>query len=146
MSDIPVDSNLLETAILFSLNKHKSKQLKNGLPYITHPLYVMEKMNSIEEKIVAVLHDVLEDTDATYEELVYLFGENIANSILALTKNKLELYDDYIYRVKNNNLARIVKIEDIKHNLDLTRNKTVVNTICKLNKYLSALEYLSSEE
>ena len=135
-------ANLLEDAIEYALIKHRGQCLKNGLPYITHPLYVMDKVKNIDEKIVAALHDVLEDTDATYDELNSKFGDKIADAIVAITKNKLELYDDYIDRVRVNKLARIVKIEDIKHNLDLTRNDRVIHSPDKLNKYLWALNYL----
>lgn len=137
-----IASELLETAIIYAVNKHKNQKLKNGLPYITHPLHVMDNVKTTKQKIVAVLHDVLEDTDASYQELFFIFGAEISDCVNILTRNKTLEYAEYIKNIKTNHDATIVKIEDIKHNLDLTRNNRVIHSPDKLNKYLWALNYL----
>lgn len=132
----------LEKAIEMALLAHAGQTLKNGLPYITHPLAVMSKMTSEDEMIVAVLHDTLEDTCLQHDTILKAFGSRIAAAVYTLTRRKDQSYEDYISAVVRNPLARAVKKQDILHNLDLTRNNEVVLPISKLNQYLSALKVL----
>ena len=114
--------NLLKKAINLAYFAHEGQLDKGGSPYILHPIRVMVCCETIEEKIVAVLHDVLEDTKVTYQELINLgLNDKILEALLAITKEKDEYYIDFIKRVKNNKLATKVKIQDIIDNLDETR-------------------------
>lgn len=114
--------NLLEKAIQIAVTEHAGQVDKGGHPYILHPLSVMSKVKTIDEKIVAVLHDVIEDTNMTIEALhLSGFGEHILEALVALTKIDGEAYNDFIKRLYSNKLALAVKIADIKENMDLTR-------------------------
>lgn len=132
----------LEKAIDMAVLAHAGQKLKNGLPYITHPLAVMSKMTTEDEMIVAVLHDTLEDTSLKHDTILDVFGSRIASAVHALTRRKEQSYDEYIAAVARNPLAKAVKKQDILHNLDLTRNREVVLPVSKLNMYLSALRAL----
>jgi len=113
--------NNLSQAICIATTAHTGQFDKGGNPYILHPLRIMLKMDSNEERIVAVLHDVIEDTNVLISELRKVFFDEIANAILALTRNHNESYIDFIRRCKQNDLARKVKIADIEDNMDLSR-------------------------
>lgn len=129
-------------------NKYHHKQVdKSGLPYILHPLHVMNNVSGIEAKIVAILHDIIEDTPLTIEDLmIHGFDLNIVDAIDIITKIKGEHYDDYLKRVKDNELARIVKIADLSHNMDISRlaNPTEKD-YTRIEKYRKASEYLKGK-
>jgi (p)ppGpp synthase/HD superfamily hydrolase len=114
-------SDRLSQAIVFAANYHAGQEDKGGEPYILHPLRVMMKMETEDEKIVAVLHDVLEDTEATEEEILEHFGYPVVNAVIALTRREEETYADYIDSLGANLLARKVKLVDIQDNLDPNR-------------------------
>lgn len=118
--------NLLEKAIIFATEKHQGQVDKLGESYILHPIRVMCDCNSMVEKVVAMLHDVVEDTDATLEDIRNLCGgETIADTIVdavdAITKKDGVPYEKYIENIKNNPVARTVKIADIRDNLSPIR-------------------------
>ena len=115
-TDLPVLNGLLGRAISIAADAHKNQTDKLGKPYILHPIQVMLKMQTEEEMIVAVLHDVLEDTDLDVEVLKLCFSPAIVEAVLAITKRKEERNIDYLARVKENPLALRVKLRDIEHN------------------------------
>lgn len=139
-------SKLLERAIFIAVNAHIGQTDKAGKPYIFHPLRVMQACPSIDEKIVAVLHDTIEDTTVTTEILAKeKFPQYIIDAVLVLTKDKKESYADFIRRVSWNPLAAAVKIEDIKDNMDTSRLTEVTEEDReRLNKYASALRVLKA--
>ena len=100
--------------------------------------------NNINEKIVAVLHDTLEDTKITKDDLInYGFNKEIIDAIITITKKADEDYNDYISRIKLNNLAKTVKIADILDNLNFSRLKEINSDDIKRNiKYLNTLNKL----
>ncbi len=100
---------------------HKDQTDKAGKPYIKHLEAVASKVHNMEQKTVAWLHDVLEDTDYTKEQLAVFFPPNIVEAVAALTKRRGEQYEDYLKRIAENPLATIVKMADLEHNTDLTR-------------------------
>ena len=100
---------------------HKGQVDKGGNPYITHPEFVASRVSTNEEKIVAWLHDVLEDTDFNREELQRIFGDEIMKALDCVTHRKDESWDDYIERVSTNQIAIRVKMADLTHNMDLSR-------------------------
>jgi (p)ppGpp synthase/HD superfamily hydrolase len=134
----------IDKAISIATKAHAGQLDKAGQPYILHPLRLMFKFHSNDEMIVAVLHDVVEDSSFTLENLKdYKFSEVVINAIAILTKSNNESYEDFILRVSNNELARKIKIEDIKDNLDLTRlNKITDNDLVRIEKYHRALKWL----
>lgn len=118
-------SEKLKEAIHLATSCHKGQVDKAGKPYIEHPMRVMSAVAGEVEKIVAVLHDTLEDTAITLEELESRFGTEVTEALVALTKNKDEDYFDFIQRVKENEIAVKVKIADLKDNMDLNRLSVV---------------------
>lgn len=112
----------LERAIAFAAKQHSGQVDKANAPYILHPLRVMLNVPSIEHKIVAVLHDILEDTETSTDDLYRLgFQSQIIEAIVALTKQKGESRIDAAQRTVQNPLARVVKLADITDNMDLSR-------------------------
>lgn len=140
--------NLLNKAIVIAVQAHQGQLDKGKLPYINHPLFVMNNVSSTKEKIVAVLHDVLEDTTVTSE---YLRSQGFDNEIveaLELLKHQRGVpYLDYINNLKGNKLASNVKIVDLNHNLDMSRLESISEKdIKRKEKYLKALEILTKKE
>lgn len=108
----------LDKAILFAIALHMDQLDKNGENYILHPLAVMMAVDTIEQKIVAVLHDILEDTAMTADRLrEFRFSEEIVEAICILTREKDMPYMQYIEKVKSNELSRVVKLADLQHNM-----------------------------
>ena len=137
----------LDQAISIATKAHTGQLDKAGQPYILHPLRLMLKFHAEDEMIVAVLHDVVEDSLFTLESLKeYGFSEIVINAIASLTKSKGESYEDFVSRVSNNDLARKIKIEDIKDNLDLTRlDKVTDKDLARVEKYHRALKRLNDK-
>ena len=112
----------LEKAILIATTAHQGQTDKAGAPYILHPLRVMLNCKREDEQICAVLHDVIEDTSVAFEDLRSAgFKEEIIVAVTALTKCKNEVYDDFINRVIQNQLACHVKLADLSDNMNLSR-------------------------
>lgn len=131
-------------AYMIANKAHKGQVDKAGEPYILHPLYVMSKMHTEEEAIVAILHDVIEDTDCTLDDLRKAgFSENVLESLRLLTHDPKEQYMNYIMKIKDNPIARNVKIADLKHNMDLTRiPHPAKKDYERVEKYKAALQIL----
>ncbi|MGC8711953.1 MAG: HD domain-containing protein [Leptodesmis sp.] len=142
MTTAPIGAKLAQ-AIHLATAYHQGQVDKAGQPYIQHPLRVMHAVAGETEKIVAVLHDTLEDTAITLEEITSNFGTEVAEAIVALTKNKDEDYFDFIRRVKRNAIATKVKIADLQGNLDLSRLSVVTEKDqARVSKYQQALVML----
>lgn len=137
--------NYLEKAINLSVEKHRGQIDKGGMPYILHPLYVMTKVDTENEKIVAVLHDIIEDTDVTFNYLRSNgFSDEVLNALECLTRKNEEDYFCYIERIKTNRIAVKVKLADLEHNMDLRRikNLTDEDIIRSIKKYKRAWDEL----
>lgn len=108
-------------ALVFATEKHKGQLRRGGKEYITHPVSVAELLREkgyTEDYIIAGLfHDLLEDTDATEEEILSLSSRNVLEAVKLLTKEKGYDEEDYIRRIKNNPVAFAVKGADRLHNL-----------------------------
>ena len=139
---------LLQKAIAVAVERHGSQTDRGGQLYVLHPLRIMMQMDTIEEKIVAVLHDVVEDTDITIDEVQDLCpSDNAFKAIIAITRRKNESYEEYIIRVIKNDIARKVKIADLIDNLDMSRLKKVTEKdIERMNKYQKTLALLRDNE
>ena len=113
----------LERAIQIAVEAHAGVKDRGGKAYILHPLSVMMRVESDAEKIVAVLHDVIEDTDWTFDDLNEEgFSQEIIDALKSVTKTSDEEdYDQFVLRAQKNEIGRKVKIADIKENLDVTR-------------------------
>ena len=138
----------LQRAIEIATEAHKGQFDKSGKDYIRHPLRVMEMGKTEDEKIVGVLHDVIEDTDWTFEALADEgFSKEIISALRCVTKlSENENYDDFIERVKKNPLAVAVKINDLSDNMDIRRLPYLSDKdIKRLKKYLKAYKKLIGE-
>lgn len=115
-------AELLDKALLIATTAHKGQTDKAGMPYILHPLAVAGRVQSIKQKIVALLHDVVEDTDLTLDDLRKAgFPEDIITGVDSVTRRKGETYAELCLRASQNKLGIDVKIADIKENLDFSR-------------------------
>ena len=138
----------LQRAIEIATLAHKGQFDKSGKDYIGHPLRVMEMGKTEEEKIVGVLHDVIEDTNWTFEALEKEgFSKEVINALRCVTKlSENENYDDFIERVKKNPLAVAVKINDLSDNMDIRRLPYLSDKdVKRLKKYLKAYKKLIGE-
>lgn len=133
-----------QIALELAVEKHKNQTDKAGNPYILHPLHVMENVNSKEGKIVAILHDIIEDTDITENYLLKIgFSKRIVDAVVALTRSEDMDYQEYIKNLSSNPLAKEVKLADLEHNMDLKRLPTLEEKDLERNrKYQIAYHYL----
>ena len=134
----------LDKAYEIASMAHKNQKDKGGIEYINHPVAVSMLVGSLEEKIVALLHDVVEDTHVTLAELKsFGFNDNVIAAIDAISRKAGESTDDYMNRVKNNKLACSVKKADLLHNMDISRLKVVKKKdLERLDKYQYIYNYL----
>jgi len=138
----------LAKAIEIAASAHSTQKDKGGSPYILHPIRVMMSLNTEEEKIVGVLHDVVEDSeDWNFDRLREEgFAEDIVSALKSVTKQSdAENYEAFIERAGRNQIGRNVKIADIKDNLDVTRiGPLKEKDLLRINKYKNALSKLTS--
>lgn len=128
-------------AILIAVIAHKGQKDKAGKAYIMHPVRVMVSLETVMEKIVAVLHDVLEDSNWTKEDLrVWGFSEEIVGIIVALTRRHSERYFDYIERLSQHPITTRVKLADLRDNMNLKRIKNPSGEdFLRMKKYQKAI-------
>lgn len=136
-------SEMVKKAVNVMFEAHKEDFDKGGYPYVFHPFYLATKVEGENETCVALLHDVIEDHGDEYS-FEYLenegFNKEIIDALKLLTHNKEIPYMDYIANIAKNNVAKVVKIEDLKHNLDIRR--TSGEKAKKYDIYVKALEFL----
>lgn len=135
---------LREKAMQIAIKVHSSQVDKGGKPYIGHPLRVEKLCDDEVCKIVALLHDTVEDGDITAEYLLMQgFPTHIVDAVLFVSRNKEEDYFDFIQRCKSNPIGRRVKIADLKDNMDVTRlNELTDKDVERLKKYHKAYKIL----
>lgn len=140
--------NRFDKIIAFVVEKHKNQVDKAGKPYIIHPLTVSFYCEDESAKIVALCHDLLEDTDATVEDLKSIGLADVEiEAVQILTKPKKEDYLSYVEKIAKNPIARTVKMADLTHNMDLTRLETITEKDLKrVEKYKKAFEILMEAE
>ncbi|MBQ6284709.1 MAG: GTP pyrophosphokinase [Bacilli bacterium] len=131
-------------AINLMYDLHKDQVDKSGLPYVFHPFHVAEQMDDEDSTIVALLHDTLEDTEITVDDLRNKgFSENVIGALKLLTHNPNEDYYSYVERIGSNNLARKVKIKDLEHNMDISRLDEINDwDLQRYQKYAKCHQYL----
>lgn len=139
----------LKLAIELAISAHNGQfDTHNGRPYIEHPFRVMNAGHTLQEKIVGVLHDVVEDSDMTLTQLKESgFSEEIVDAVDSMTKRENESYDDYILRVQKNPIGVRVKMNDLTDNMDIRRWKDIqYHDLARLQKYLTAYKQLTEGE
>ncbi len=142
------EMELLERAIEIAVQAHRGQKDRYGAPYILHPLRVMARVQTPTEKIVAILHDVVEDTNWTFEQLkAEGFPEGVLTALQCVTKREGEPYEAFVNRSASNPVARRVKIADLEDNMDVRRLPGVTEEGWqRLKKYLAAWKKLTNEE
>ena len=138
----------LERAIEIAAKAHAGQVDKAGQPYVLHPLRMMLAVTTAEARMAAVLHDVVEDTTVTFDELhVEGFPASVLEAVEALTKREGEDYEAFIHRVAPNPIAREVKLADLKDNSDLSRIAEPTDRDReRIKKYRQAITYLERWE
>lgn len=138
--------HLLEKAISIATQAHAGQTDKSGKPYILHVLRVMMKGKTEDEMICGILHDLVEDTDWSFEKLKEEgFPEAVINALELVTRKNNESYSDFIERIAGNDLAIRVKLNDLEDNMDVRRlNKVTEKDAERLSKYIKAYNYLKS--
>ncbi len=141
-------TELTKKAIRLAFRAHEGQKDRAGLPYILHPVHLAEQMTTEDACVVALLHDVLEDTDVTEDELrAEGFTEPQLDAVKLLTRTKDEDYFDYVKRIRGNALAKTVKLADLEHNSDRTRIGTFSEKDeIRFQKYQKARAILTDEE
>jgi (p)ppGpp synthase/HD superfamily hydrolase len=138
----------IEAAITLACKAHQGQIDKGGSPYILHPLRLMLRMSRAAELMAAVMHDVVEDGDVSLQDLRSLsFPESVVSAVDCLTRRKGEDYEGFLKRLAVNPLARRVKMEDLKDNMNLTRLSDVTDKDLKRQeKHKKALQILAELE
>ena len=138
--------NLLEKAISIAVQAHAGQTDKSGKPYILHVLRVMMKGKSEDEMIGGILHDLVEDTDWTFEQLKEEgFPQHIITALELVTRKDREKYSDFIQRISGNPLAVAIKLNDLDDNMNVNRlNEVTVKDAERLSKYINARKYLET--
>jgi len=135
---------MIRLAYSIAKTAHAGQKDKGGQDYFSHPLYVSSLVNTENEKIVALLHDVVEDTNITLDYLRDQgFSDDIIKAVDAITKRNSESYKDYLNRLCKNKLAVKVKIADMTHNSDIKRiPNPQQEDFDRVQKYKEKIEYL----
>ena len=142
--DFMLYTELTKKAMKIAFEAHKNQMDKSGIPYIYHPIHLAEQMEDERTVCVALLHDVVEDADITFQQLqAEGFSEEIIAALRLMTRDDLTPYLDYIRKIKENPTASAVKLADLKHNSDLTRLDEIdEEAFQRMEKYKKAMEIL----
>ena len=134
-------------ALRLCYEAHKGQYDKSGVPYVFHPLHLAEQMDDEDSIVAALLHDVVEDTDYSLEDLRRMgFPPRALEAVALLTHDPAEPYLDYVARVKTNPLAKAVKLADLRHNSDLSRiDRVTRRDLDRVEKYAAAIRLLETE-
>ena len=137
---------LTKKALRLCFDSHKEQTDKTGLPYVFHPFHLAEQMDDELSTVCALLHDVVEDTEITLNDLEAMGFPSAVTEVLALLTHAPEVpYMDYVAKIKTNPVATKVKIADLLHNSDLSRLDTVdERALARNRKYAEALAFLRS--
>ena len=138
-------TDLTKKALKLCFEAHKDQKDKSGMPYVFHPFHLAEQMRTEETVTVALLHDVVEDTDYTLQDLADMgFPPAVTEALALLTHDKSVPYMDYVATIKANPIAREVKLADLAHNSDLSRlDKVDEKALRRAEKYRRAIELLT---
>ena len=136
----------LEKAIAIALRVHEGQRDRYGHPYILHPLHVMMQMDSEAEMTAAVLHDVIEDSEMTLDDLREEgFSVEVLEAVRLMTHDSQDSYEENVRELRPNPMARKIKLADLQHNMDIRRmDRVEVKDTERLERYRSAWELLTS--
>ena len=139
-------TEMTKKALKLSFEAHKNQVDKSGMPYVFHPFHLADQMTDEATTCVALLHDIVEDTNYTINDLLSLgFDGEIVDAVALMTHDKSVPYMHYIGEIAKNPIARTVKLADLKHNSDLSRLNTITDKdIKRIEKYKSAIELLEN--
>lgn len=137
---------MTKTALKLCFEAHKDQTDKSGLPYVFHPFHLAEQMPDEKTTVVALLHDVIEDTDYTLDDLKNMgFSDDILSAIALMTHDDGVPYMEYVALIKKNPIAKMVKLADLRHNSDMSRlDKVTAHDRERAEKYKKAIEFLES--
>ena len=137
-------TEMTKRALSLCFEAHKDQKDKSGLPYVFHPFHLAEQMEDEETTVVALLHDVVEDTEYTIEDLQKAgFTQNVISAIALMTHDPQMPYMEYVRAIKSNPIARAVKLADLRHNSDMTRLDIITQRDEeRAQKYLDAIVIL----
>ena len=137
-------TDMTKKALRLSFEAHKDQVDKSGMPYVYHPFHLAEQMKDENTTIVALLHDVAEDTDIAIDDIRKMgFSNEVCEALQLMTHDDNVPYIEYVKKLKSNPIAKTVKIADLKHNSDLTRlNAVDEKALKRAEKYKRALEEL----
>ena len=141
-------AKLLDKAAYMCVTRHAGQRDKAGEAYFQHPMRVAMRCATPEEKMVALLHDTIEDCGVTPAELLGDgFPQDIVDGVLSVTKREGESYEDFVARAGRHPLGRVVKLHDLEDNLDALRLDSFDAAMAeRYNKYLKARRRLRGEE
>ena len=142
-------TELTRKAMKLAYDAHHGQLDKSGIPYIFHPFHIAEQMKDEYTICAALLHDVVEDTNVTLNELETIFPSEVTDAVRLLTHNKDNDYLDYVRAIGTNPIARTVKLADLRHNSDKSRlddTKNAPETVKRLEKYAKAIKLLMESE
>lgn len=137
-------TEMTKKALRLSFDAHKDQVDKSGIPYVYHPFHLAEQMESEETVTVALLHDVVEDTDYTIEDIIAMgFPKPVTDALALMTHDMTVPYMDYVAKIKTNPIAKAVKLADLRHNSDTSRLEYVDEKVLRrIRKYHDAIELL----
>ena len=137
---------LTKQALKLCFEAHREQTDKSGMPYVFHPFHLAEQMDTEESTTVALLHDIVEDTDYTLEDLKAMgFPNNVIDALALMTHDPRVPYMEYVKAISENPLATKVKLADLRHNSDLSRLDSVdEKALSRVKKYAAAIELLES--
>ena len=135
---------LTKKAMKLCFAAHRDQTDKSGLPYVFHPIHLAEQMTDEETTVVALLHDVVEDTQYTLSDLGDMgYPPAVLEAIVLMTHDDSVPYLEYVAKIKHNPIAKAVKLADLRHNSDLTRLDVVdERAIARAEKYAAAIRLL----
>ncbi len=141
-------TEMTKKALKLCFEAHKEQTDKAGLPYVFHPFHLAEQMPDEDTTVTALLHDVVEDTSVTLEELRGTgFSETVLSALAKMTHDESVPYLDYVAALRDDPVARTVKLADLRHNSDLTRLDVVDEAaLARAEKYRQAIRLLTEED
>lgn len=135
---------LTNKALVLCFAAHKDQTDKSGIPYVFHPFHLAEQMDSELTTVVALLHDVVEDSEYTLADLTDMgFPAEVTDAVALMTHAEGVPYLDYVAKIKENPIARKVKLADLQHNSDLSRlDRVDATALARVEKYATAIRLL----
>ncbi len=138
-------TDLTKKALKLCFDAHKNQVDKTGMPYVFHPFHLAEQMSDEISTICALLHDVIEDTEYTFNDIRNMgFPQEVIDVLMLLTHDDNVPYMEYVEKINENPIAKQVKLADLRHNSDLTRLNIIdEKALARVDKYQKAITILS---